>query len=854
MKSRESDRNKTFARSVILILLATVFSMALVVNPALPARAFTVPNFVSNNLGASPYGFSITIANAGDLIAVELQIENNAVSLPTATISDSLGDIFNVATSAVISFDSLTPPQCDNHGCAGTWIFYATAKTTGSDTITITYANGIGGSVQAQDVVGITPAVQSSNLGYFSSATTTNLSGRSYLAIAGSATFAVMSIFTTCTASYTFTPGSGFTFSSASIYGGAMYGSPTTGPSGTSTDFPATCSTAVGNFLSVEAVFGAFFTCSITNMTAGNYVVANIGKVYDFFCRIQSDAIDATNAAITDVKIKFNDSVNQYVFEYDNATGIASVDEGGSFSTLGTPLVSQSYNPTTTIRSMNITFPIILNAGAVDSENRSLSLYAATTTGTRGFSYVQTDYFNIYDNGGTMNYLLKGDCSIPSGADTFQTICQYGSGSHNWISENATYYDLQNYAAQFQIEMRNASTGLDEPAIWQNYANSGSGTNPSSNKGDWKINAGFYYWDNSSSTCCWVKGINLVLEMNVGRVGSTNLWTQFDAVWYDGTNQVANQTFNAFVPTDNGGSPVNLWLNFWYSQNNASTFEGGEVGAYYTGMHETNYLVWSSWSPFQGNQTQSQVFMPLVNHSDDLMSATQTSMTKVFMNMTRPGAPNQHTNQGDFSIETDGFVQQTFNVATAGASIGIATPTFAVAVVPVLQSNSIFSPIINALKSLASLITVALTGVGTAIWNGLGSRFPWFTASLSFMSSFIVNLVDFIATLFVWIIDALKFTYGIISIVFYPINAIIGAWDYLIITYGGIFKGANLTAMIEIVVLYVFVGWVLDNAERGNGGAFLNAATMGWRIADSMAWWVWAIAKFFIDAIEGLIP
>lgn len=626
------------------------------------------------------------------------------------------------------------------------------------------------------------------------------------------------------------------------------------------------------------AVFGpsGLFTCSITNMVADNYVIAGNGQYYNLACEVQSSAISATaSSPISDLKVEYNDSntgscsvtcfstnmPNVVIYEYNNGTkaGTTSVDEGGGITTLGTANVSQSYSGG--IREMNVTFPFQLNDNAVTALERGIQLYASLANGdSKGFTYVQKDYFNILTsgNGGgaTSKLDIDGLCSVPSGADVFQTICQYGSNSHNWIAENATYYQLQQYQGQFSIATLN-QYGEPTPAFWQNYPNSGSGTNPSSNPGDWTIDSGLYSWDNTSATCCWVKTIHVTLSMLEGRVGSSNLWTAFQALWYDGSSLIANNTFYAFVPTDSpntsGASSVAIWLNFWYSQNNGSTYLGGEVGAYYTGMHNVGSIFGSNWSPFLGNYSNSQVFVPLDDHSGDLMPAEQAQMSTVYMNMSRPGAPSQHTNQANFEIETTNFQEQEFNVASAGMT-GIATPTFAAAVVPTVQSNSIFSPIINAIKSIASFVAKAFVALGTIVWNGLAARFPWFTNFWAGVGGAVYQFALQFEQVIIYVLDALQVFAKGLSFLGTIFGTLTSAYGTISSAYTSVFKGQSLQEMILIIVLLVFVGDIMNAAERGDTMHFVHLAQGAWGIAQTVMWWTYLFVKFIIDSIEGIIP
>lgn len=863
----------TFKERPILMLLMLVVAMLPFLGAATPAHAYTVPGGTTHSIPYSPFGTGVGGVHSGDLLTMSVQIINNVAGpyFPTVSLSDNFTDVWKLATGAVTNFGNYPPGQCGVSGCFGSWIYYTTAKFTGTDAISLTTSNVAGGNFELLDVAGISANIlQAGGAGF--PIVTTDLSSRGVFSINGAKTFAIMSTLNTCEASWTVTPGAGFTYSSGGIYGGELYGTPPNGPGGATTTFPATCTGgAVGNQVPVEAVFGAAFTCSITNMDGGNYVVANNGKFYKFFCQIQSAAIGA-NAAISDVKVEFNDSntgtggfttfsptmPNDVILEYNNATSSASLDQGASIATMGTPVVVNAYDSATGVRSMNITFLVALNSNSVNSRLRGIELYASLSNGASlGFQYVQTKYFNILTSGngggGTSTLSNSGLCAIPSGADLFSMICQYGATSHNWIAENSTYYQLQQYQSQFSIQL-NDQYGNQNPAFWQDYGHSGSGTNPSSNSKDWQIRTGIYYWDNTSSTCCWVKGVNLRLYMNSGSVGSNNLWTQFQAEWYYGSHLVLNQTFFAFVPSDgNGNSQVTIWLNFWYSQNNGSTQQGGEVGAYFTGMHQTGSLIWTSWSPLFQNQTQVQALVPLKDHSGNLMTAQQAQLSMVFMNMSRPGAPSVHTNQANFQVYTTNFQEQEFNVASGGMT-GITDPTFAVAVIPTIQSNSIFSPIINALKSIASYIVKGFVAIGDVIWAALGARFPWFTGAITTFGGAMLSAYGFLVIVLVYAIDALKFMYTVVGLVVYPVTIIINTWVYVQNTYLPIFKGANLTAIIEIAVIWIFAGAVTEHADEGDTRWFVEVTTGAWRVVYSVFNITWMIAKLLIDSIEGLIP
>ena len=855
--------------AMLLLSSMLVFSQVPQAHAAIPV----MNNFVKCGTANTDFiTCSLVVASVGDAIYVTIQAYDNQQASFTDLFTVSLADGSSDSFASIVSSHGIIGggADCDHSACfdAEVWAAKATASGTVSFTVTISHVltSGNGITVVAYDysgaevVASATASILCAPLAGGCAAATTMQTSSS--AVIGHDSVVIASLKPNGNLA-NLVPGAGYEMficlAGCGSAGASEIGNSSSVSSPTAFPFTYVANPAVNQYALAGAVFGPAplgrFTCSITNMDAGNYLVAGINKFYDFSCQVQSNGIGFTNYPINDIQIKFNDSLNVYVFEYNNSTGVASIDSGSSESLLGTPTIVQSYN--TGVRSMNITFPVSLNQHALDSLKRGLQLYAQSGGNTtRGFEYVHKGYFNIINKGGQPTQANTGLCSVPPGADQFQAICAYGSNSHNWIAMNATYYNLLSYQTQFAIELRNLTGGLDLPAFWQNYANSGTGTNPSSNKGDWRLNFGFYHWDNSSSTCCWVKGINVVLQMLQGRVGKNNLWTQLDVLWYNGASLITNQTVIDFVPSSgaNGPSSVQVWLNLWYSQNNASTSQGGEVGAFYTGMHNTGYLIWSSWSPFQGNQTQAQTLMPLTDHLGATMSAQQAQFTKVFMNMSRPGAPLAHAKQYNFEIETDQFQIQEFNIASAGMT-GIATPIFAVAIVPTIQSSSIFSPIINAIKSIATFFSNALVALGNIVWAGLGARFPWFTGAISNFESLLISLAQLMVTLVINFISILKFLYAEAGLILVPIQIIGGAWKFIQGSYNTVFGGASLSAMIEIALIFFFTTWFFSTMEsKSPAEGLMKMASTAWRVLDAILYWTWAVAKLLIDSVEGLIP
>jgi hypothetical protein len=601
------------------------------------------------------------------------------------------------------------------------------------------------------------------------------------------------------------------------------------------------------------------FTCSIRNMDAGNYLLPN-GKVYDFRCSVQSNAISGGCAcAIEDMRMQFNDTVHIITLEYSNSTAENGfigfkILNGASYVGLATGSVINSISGT--VRNMTVDFKISLGTSILDASNRGIQLYADLgTLYPRGYEYVQISYFNILNQGGGVSQTKSGACSVPKGSDVYGTTCKYGANTHNWIATNTTWANLQHYQTQFSLFFSDGNTQTKfsdfmqgDSFLMQDHTHNGGNAENSTNAGNWIVKVGLYHYDNST----WVKGLNVVLRMLKGDQGTNDEWTTDNAVWYNGNTLVRNDTINCWI----GQAPkasLDLWVDLWYSNNNASTSQGGRVGCYWTAMHNSGFLWWSSWSPQLQNQTSSLLMAPILDHNGKTQTAgAGGQFSKIGWNMSRPVA-GIYLKQPNFNITSYAFQTENF-LKTNPPMLGIPVPSFTAAAVPILQSNSFFGPIITAIQYIAKLIIDGLTSLGNFIWAGLGARFPWFTAFWGSAGALVVNLWTDLAQIIGYLIAFL----GLISSFFGPvvtiINVIGAAWGTIQGIYLPIFSGANLSAMITLAVLWIFGGWVLENAETGNSGAFFKGATVAWRITSTFLFYTLWFAKLIIDTVEGLIP
>lgn len=596
------------------------------------------------------------------------------------------------------------------------------------------------------------------------------------------------------------------------------------------------------------------FMVTITNMDAGNYLIAN-GKSYDFHTVVTSNALPGVNQyRITDVRVQWNDSVHTVTMEYSNDThdngflGFKLVNGSGYVSLQGGKAVSTISQG---VREIVIDFQVVLKNTIIDSGNRGIQLFAVNAFNmTRGYEYVRTNYFNILNQGGGVTVIKSGFCYQPPGFDTFEAECSYDSSPKSWIAINSSWYQIQQYHAQFSVRLTHPNSSADANACvfcWQDYSHSTPGGEVYMNPGDWKIHYGLYYYDNST----WLKGINVVLQMVEGNQGTNDEWTQLSAAWYDGNTLVRNDTFNNWIQQ----APLaqeSFWVDLWYSGNNASTSMGGRIGSYHTGMLNSGYLWWSSWSPMLQNNTDSQILVPLKDHTGKAMSAQLAQFSKVYMNMTRLTNSTKGGAYTPGTVWTRLFKVQTFSTTT-GPMSSIPTPDFVPAVIPIIQNTGFFSPLLNALGAIGKFFINGLQALGNVIWAQLGNQFPWFTSFWGTVGSLIINFALIVGDLASYLAAFLAFLPSLFGPVASIVSVISQSWGTITAAFNE-FSPAQLAELAIVVSLMLLCDYVFTAFEKNDTMALIRLARASWGIMQTMLFWTWALAKFIIDAVEGLIP
>jgi len=848
-------------------IFLTLFSYAGPAHAVLPTiEGSCAPGDNTNVCGP----FAATVGG-GDVILVFVEILSNSAAVVSVTSVTDGGDTFAQQKSMTVT----APADFANPFPAKLEIWSALHLAGAAVTVTVILSGGtINYDVEAMGVtnIGKTAIATATGscvadpgvCGTITTTTSNAFSPGNTIAVAAMGGWGLSTI----------TAGTGFTTIPAACAGGNQACMEYSLTVGSPTSYPMNCATCGASNKVAGAVAGAVFslvgagvfTCVITNMDGGNFLLPN-GKVYDFRCTVESSAINPTNARITDVSLVFNDTVHIITLDYANASTVA---EGGflfnGFRILsGNAYVAAATGSATStinggVRKIVVDFKLSLSPAILDATNRGLLLTASNANNiSRGGEYVQKNYFNIMNAGGSVSTLSAGSCLRPKGYDIYEVSCRYNASPKSWMAVNSTWYQLQHYSAEFSIKLSCPEAAGCAPGtyadkagntrLWQDFAHSGGAVY--SNPGDWKVRFGLYHYDNST----WVKGINVQIQMRAGAQTTNDQWTDLSVAWYSGNTLIRNET----TPINNWIqqgllSQETFWIDLWYSNNNASTSEAGRIGSYYTGMHNSGFLWWTSWSPKLQNATDSQIFMPLKDHTGKVMPVANAQFSKVFMNMSRPFNATHGGGYRNFNATTKAFKSQDFTRVLTGPMTGIPTPLFNSAIVPIIQNTGFLSPLINALSSIGNFIINGLVTLGNTLWNALGARFPWFTNAFGTFGALVVNFASLMGNIAGYLSSFLIFMGSAFGPVITIMTVIGQAWATIQGIYLPIFSGANLSAMITIIVLWVFSGYIIEAAEKEDTGAFIRLATGAWHVTQTLLFWTWALAKVLIDTIEGLIP
>ena len=585
-------------------------------------------------------------------------------------------------------------------------------------------------------------------------------------------------------------------------------------------------------------------------ITTHNFIICDSvylfeGETYNIPVNISRIDGGPSVAQIGAVYMQFSDTVSNMSFTGNLTRNSWTVQSGEDAINVGIGTIERS-DPTS--EWVVVTFAITLTPDVVDSRNRQLLIRLANTTGGAFWAdWQELDVsptmptFEIYNQGGLRETSFSGTGARIAGGDTFEMLAA-ASGS---IETNQTWRKLQAWHTQFTIRHVDATDGEGNADYWQDPTHDFGGTEVSSEQGDFTLQIFWYYCDQEAEV--WVEGWRVDLVTALGDIGSIDFWTSFNATWYQSGQKINSEVFYSFVERDPQAA-VRIWVDMWFNQINASTVHGGRINPYYYGMHDDPFLLWSNWSPFNANASETFHIEDNLNDAGTIMASRQLDLMKIGLNLTLIAGAGSDGNLETRVIDFDIQDLKTTN----GRMVGVQTPIKVATRVPDMEVGGFLAPLFSALGRIGAFIIDALYAAGLGIWHLLAGQAPWFT-------DFWVITYDVIANGFVWVplIGDVIFTFfDLVK----PYTGFLGQGVEMFSGMVGLIRestallGGNLQPVLYLLFLGFFVFPVMQKIMVGDWRGFKEEIAWGYGLINTLFTWLHKFMKFVIDFIMGVIP
>jgi hypothetical protein len=628
----------------------------------------------------------------------------------------------------------------------------------------------------------------------------------------------------------------------------------------------------------------------VTGLTCGTCMV--VGHYYNFWGNVTNfDPVADVLSPVVAITFYFMDGPNVISFSYDNKTGLASVDDGGTYIQTGSNLTLRTYDIGGGVFGLYASVPVVLLPYAITESGIDVTMETYWTAGSAD-QIVASDIDIINPATGPLTSTTYTD-NATSGAGEGQLSCTaFTAGT---CAINATSIGLVHYQTSFSIQLSaddsNATQANCEKVnntplcaqLWQTPNNaecmSGAYTTCNEYYTDGTRTSGEHYvppfatqiiwyaFDNITGK--WVDLFSVALQLSNGNEGGSDEWTTLQANWYNGETQVQQSNFTAWIDqgafsATNGGTTgaVQITVDMWLSDINGSTVHGGRVAALWTGMHSNGYLWWTSWSPTFENDSSTINYETNYGSTGEVLPAQEITCSKIgYIESVKTDAYGPLNGGANpvvavpLNATWGGFAINTFqtdpNIAQDG---GVTTPNFIETQVPDLPSSGFLTPLFNAISALAGFIWGALSAGLATIWAGIGARFPWFTAFWGNVYAGILTFSSFFFSIFTDVLNGVTFAFGYVSYLAYPIGVLGGAFGWLQQMFSWLPTGTQTLDFAVIIILWVFSVDIITALNSGDTAHIVSVTRGAWRIAREIMYWTYMLATEIINQIVGLIP
>jgi hypothetical protein len=441
--------------------------------------------------------------------------------------------------------------------------------------------------------------------------------------------------------------------------------------------------------------------------------------------------------------------------------------------------------------SAYVAWHIMFHNEIADSLNVTLYTFIGSSSDLVVWNATAPNYFNIYNIGGYANYQKSGDAGRTTGGDAFEL---WAEDAPSWSYCDLTYKYLQHIHFLFSWD-----TG-DVAYIWP--ASPSYLICPSiDHQYDGTVEFGIYVCHGDT----WIQELSVRLDINNGDVDDhktspNTSWVRVRVRWYhlgdliktdylytyhNGIHPIQDQTFME-------DTSMKFWVDLWFNKVNASTTMGGRVNAYQAGMGSGGWWLWSDYYPIYGNFTQSMCFTTIHDTEDNVISAKELKMMKVYANVTKLDCDDLWKLR-DYDI---------FAFTFAHASMeGIDTPSseFQPTQDPTLPMGGLLGGLSGVFQTLAKNIAYSLT-FGALAFAGAFANSIDFLGGLFGVTNFtdmllgaITGMTAYVALASQWITTLYSYVFGFLTGFFYwlwaALDATLGRWQQMWALLGSILSG-----------------------------------------------------------------
>jgi len=451
-----------------------------------------------------------------------------------------------------------------------------------------------------------------------------------------------------------------------------------------------------------------------------------------------------------------------------------------------------------------------------------------------------SDFFRIYNNGGfSPHALYTGNAGVLPGGRDFSMFAY----NNSYAFKSMQWRDLQHIKMMPTVNFR---AGLQTFNVWYGM--------------DYILTDGYYR-----------PGLSVHLEPDVVSytgVFADDVWINMTASWYNNNSLVKQDVLYMFYHGEVYNSPDpgrwQFWVDLWFDNGNASSFEGGRINAYEYPMNDDSavWLRWlsSNWGAKDDVLKQSECIVPLSDSDGNTISSENIEFVRVWSSLdVVPYNADQYVAITDFSV-FDTTLSQKYPLQA------ISTPPWDETKMPVVGNTGILGAIWSMFAGIGKWLNENILFGGLSLWpmfvgfldtiagwlgaphffsdlfTYLGNGWSSFVQSLTYMFTIIADIFIMLGSTMGYIIwtlgHAIVSFASVIGMLAGMIGGSIGGaanlWDQLGLT-------TWLTLGIILYPIYLVFLW-----EHEGMDAVISQLSLIWGI---MSW----LAHFFMDVVRTII-